>query len=417
MLLPEQGRLRVSTDMTVSDTDLTFTAGGGVHFTDTNLFWTLWSSLYDFPRRGHRDRVSHVLPVEHVHIKALQPLVIVTWTGGVGYVVPNSRGSGGLYAADPIYLQTVLIPPVSESLWVETSIDAFNALTDQFPADLSLGNFLLELGDLADTVKKVWGAIVKLKNAGVFNRNLTTRYRAGAVRTTIEKAGPLSSKAISGAFLDYSFNWAPLVKDLNAIFGLCQSITSRIDFLKSTRGKPTKVGFAKDLAADWPVTTFIHDDPGYGGFTTEISVENYKCKYLAGAWLLQDLKHLDDFYGLLRAFMGKTGLNNPFKVAWNAIPFSFVLDWFVHVSSYLGRFTIQGADGQWILRDLTCSIKQSALIKVVEQDRVTSQRTLIGVYDFVRYTRLTELPVTLRGLPPLHTLNPKQLALLLAMSA
>lgn len=404
----------MTSDEVITDSTVVFASGGGATGHMTNRYWTFYSNLYDFPRRAVKGPESHVLPVHQVSIKAIKPMVLQSWMGGSGMVNVTTIGSGGLDAGNPAFIFGSLVPPVSEPVWVEQSIDAFNAFTDQFPEEMSLGNFLLELDDLAKVIPKVLGVLSKLKKAGVFRRDLTRKYRTTAAKTVIKDLSPLSPSAIGDHFLDYSFNWAPLVGDLKAIFGMCASITSRIDFLKRTRGIPTKVGFSREIQPAFPLSYSI--DTGPGGFITEIVLRDYKSTYRAGAYLLQTMTHLDDFYGLLRAFMGKTGLNNPLKVAWNAIPFSFILDWIVPVSSYLARFKIQGADSPWSLLDLTCSIKQSCRIEVVQKDRVLGTSSLIAVYDFKRYTRLVELPVSLRGLPPLHTLTTKQLALVLAMS-
>lgn len=163
----------------------------------------------------------------------------------------------------------------------------------------------------------------------------------------------------------------------------------------------------------------VWDQPpfyGPGGNILEFTFEKFECRYTAGAFLLQSLTHLDDFYGLLRAYCGKTGLNNPLKVAWNAIPFSFVLDWFIPVSGYLARFKVQGADGQWDLLDTTCSILQTCDIRVTQLNHFSGVRTLLGVIHQRRYTRVAGLPVPLVSLPEIHALSEKQLALLLAMS-
>jgi hypothetical protein len=296
---------------------------------------------------------------------------------GSNLITPDHSGSG----IDPTLIANLVVPSVPENVWFESSRDAFDAFTDQFPADLSLGNFLLELDDLA------------------------------AILPKLEKT---LSKTIASAFLNYNFNWKPLIKDLQAIFNMCASVTSRIDHLRKTRGKPTRIFFLRKGVNTGPAPYVW--DTGPGGVMFEFSVEDYLVEYRACSWLSQNLTHLDDFYGLLRAYMGKTGLNNPLKIIWNAIPFSFVLDWIVPVSSYLNRFKIQGADGVWDLRDTTCSMLQTAKIIVTQVDRVSGDRAVIGKVAFRRYERVVGLPVPLLLLPSLQALSEKQLALLLAMS-
>jgi hypothetical protein len=55
-----------------------------------------------------------------------------------------------------------------------------------------------------------------------------------------------------------------------------------------------------------------------------------------------------------QALASALGLMNPAKIVWNAIPFSFAVDWFVNVAGWLndnaeiqpfeGKITIEGAD-------------------------------------------------------------------------
>lgn len=380
-MLPLHGRVRTNGDLTVSTFDLTGANGEHFHFENGRFVWTSWSRLYDFPRTIPPFlRSDSVLPVGHISLRATSGVISMVpfLGGGSNLITPDESGSG----INPTLIADEVVPPIPETVWFENSRDAFDAFSDQFPADLSLGNFLLELDDMAAIIPK------------------------------LEKT---LSKTIASAFLNYNFNWKPLIKDLGALFNICASVSSRIEYLKKTRGKPVRINFLKrDLNVTAP-SPYLKDF-GPGGVMFEFAVADFKTEYRASSWLSQNLTHLDDFYGLLRAYMGKTGLNNPLKIVWNAIPFSFVLDWIVPVSSYLNKWKIQGADGEWNLRDTTCSTLTTCRIIITQVDRVSGDRTHLGEVAFRRYERVVGLPVPLLLLPSLQALSEKQLALLLAMS-
>lgn len=378
MLLPENGRLRIASDLIVSDSTATGSNGATFHGAGLDRQWTTYSKMYDFPRGRFSLFQGVVRPIEQLSMKSLHGIIrAVPFTGGGGVVITPITG-GSIVSPD---ILASLVPAVSESVWWELSRDAFDALSDQFPAELSLGNFLLELDDLAAIIPKLEKTI---------------------------------SKTLASLFLNVEFNLKPTLKDLGALFNLCASCSSRIDYLRKTRGKPTPVHHLKNDVTESP-NIILYDD-GPGGAMIEYRFREWRSEFRAGASLSQNLTHLDDFYGLLRAYMGKTGLNNPLGIVWNAIPFSFVLDWFVPVSSYLKRFKVQGADGQWDLNNLTSSVIQSCRIEITQVDRVNGQRSQIGEVDFRRFVRVVGLPVPLLLLPSIQALSSKQLSLLLAMS-
>lgn len=378
MLIPRGWRDRLDTDLRRGPFIATSSYGSSWNFPNNVNVWSRWSKILDFPRIPQNWEYSNLRPVSHTSISFDRVLTQVAWKAGDGNTIfPSTPG----IPVSPEEFLTSVVPAVSESVFSEQYRLAFDSFADQFPEDIGLGNFLLELKDLA-------GLIPKLENS--------------------------VSKTIAGTYLNSEFNVKPLIRDLQAIFGLCASITARIDYLRKTVGKPTRIGYSAPLGPNLNGSHFI--DYGSGSYSLEIRKSQYKCNFRAGAWILQNLTHLDDFYGLLRAFMGKTGLNNPIKIVWNAIPFSFVLDWFVNVSSYLGRWKIQGADGQWDILNATCSYTQTVKLEVVQWDRVTGARTLLGSGSMTRYERILNLPLRLIDLPSISALNPKQLTLLLAMS-
>jgi hypothetical protein len=132
----------------------------------------------------------------------------------------------------------------------------------------------------------------------------------GIKKRTVRK----SASDMGGLWLEYSFGWKPLVDDIYSAVNVIQ------------RPFPCKrcKGRAKGLYA----TTVWHPNlpysTGYDEYTwktmyhleANVSVSNWV------AWRANEL-----------------GLINPLSIAWEVVPFSFVVDWFVPIGNYLQSLT------------------------------------------------------------------------------
>lgn len=130
--------------------------------------------------------------------------------------------------------------------------------------------------------------------------------------------GATRRKQFSNNWLEYTFGWKPAIDD---IYSACKSFVREIPAGKA-HGRATTT---------WSETFgFYPPDPnGPTGRTGGKST--YKERILVGAtvhvtnsdlWLANQL-----------------GLLNPASVAWDAVPFSFVVDWFFDIGSFLESLT------------------------------------------------------------------------------
>lgn len=126
-------------------------------------------------------------------------------------------------------------------------------------------------------------------------------------------------------WLEFHFGWEPLIKDIYAGVNVLQSgfppIRVRARAHAKTRdiynGGPTNYERKFDLRVEYGANVFV-DDPML--------------------WKANQL-----------------GLINPAVVAWELVPFSFVVDWFLPVGSFLGQFTdFVGLTLRWPRTTYTC---------------------------------------------------------------
>lgn len=153
----------------------------------------------------------------------------------------------------------------------------------------------------------------RVKQIHAFTRSVRKLDFEGAARALGLRSKPSRvspSRSVASNWLEYSFGWKPLLSDIH----------SSIDFLQT----PIKTLNPKGSASD---TWFINSNPtGYpkkvGSGTKKVS---QGCKVTISnpnLWLANSL-----------------GLVNPLTIAWEVIPFSFVIDWFVNVEQFLSSGT------------------------------------------------------------------------------
>jgi hypothetical protein len=243
-------------------------------------------------------------------------------------------------------------------------------------------------------------------------------FELGALLPKIEHS---LSQTIASNYLTKKFGWDNLVSDLKQFSTLASSIRERMEFLKRTYGRPTKLHFRKTnlqvLNPGWTHSEFWGPSTTYG---TRLTLESYQCDFTAGATLLQLMKHIDDFIGWLRAIVISLGLNNPLDQIWKTTRLSFVIDWFTGISGHLKRLaTVQPAD-LWNVYDVSCSMVLNARFKVHQVNLNMSNSPdhvqYLGTLELKRYTRWIGLPLDLTVFTP-SSATPDQLVLLLAMGA
>ena len=134
------------------------------------------------------------------------------------------------------------------------------------------------------------------------------------------------------------------------------------------------------------------------GFVTnpQMYMSYQQCQFRAHATLLHKLQGLDDKLALLRALGAGTGFGNPLLVAWDRVPYSFVVDWAFRLSDVLKLVAFQPFTGDWRLSDTHYTLKHTGSIQVWDSvyPTLNSHRwERCGTLYFRRFTRRLGLPV------------------------
>lgn len=212
-----------------------------------------------------------------------------------------------------------------------------------------------------------------------------------------------SSDGTVNAFLAYNFGVAPLVSDIQDLAAAYYRIKTRLRFLKDIKGKLVTLHAANSFT-----TADTAAPAGWGTIDWQVweGMQNASYRFVVGARLFSDLKGLDDASAYVRAFGAYAGFDKPLKIAWNAIPYSFLIDWCYNVGNLLESFRIPTFDGTWSIRDPWWSVKYvgsyhyTTQIPIAPGARAAHTYFRYAVKAYARRLGLLETPT-----PPWSTLQ------------
>lgn len=172
-----------------------------------------------------------------------------------------------------------------------------------------------------DTVNRVAHVISHLKKGDIIGAANFLNIRVGrSRRRRYNRQFSVSpADAAANAWLELQYGWKPFFSDL---YGACEQIAkkhSTVTFYTSSVRKRTVIpleSYQKTKSSG--ITTEL----AYTG--TTMAEVRYSVTYVRPAGAPTLLKEL--------------GITNPLVLAWELLPFSFVVDWFLPIGNFLGTF-------------------------------------------------------------------------------
>lgn len=248
--------------------------------------------------------------------EALLPVLTRVHTSGVTNVVtPFTYGFPSVGTIESLF------PGPSSPTVSAFADEAYEALYTQIPQEVSLPNFVYEFREIGSMLPEL---------------------------------GETMAQTVSGGYLNFQFGWKPFIGDLQKLHNLMQIVRTRIEYLKSTYGKETRISYQKsfDVPSGAPSSKLDANSLLY-------TRRSYRGIFHCTGYLTHYLENLNGIEGLFRAAAGALGLNNPLGVVWEAIPFSFVVDWFTRIGSIVQHTAVQPFVGDWNVKKITWSFKVS----------------------------------------------------------
>jgi len=287
--------------------------------------------------------------------------------------------------------------PISAATLSEWSLGAFTKFSEQVPATISLANSLYELKDIKGLIP---------------NMNLRS----------------LKDSA-SGNFLGYEFGVLPMISDIQKIASLSSDVDKRLKHLIEVNKKSTGLSFNRTVEDKTPYGFFVSNDNPISNIMTNYAVDtdfsrqglvfkrvSTEFTFHIGGKLYQDLQGLEDSNAKLKGLIASSGFNHPGRVIWNAIPYSFVVDWFFSLGKLIDTLAVQPFGGTYQVSDVMWSVKSESHYEVIVQwgpgwsvNRVHVGTARVKTYE--RYAGFPAYSVVLTN----GTLTPMQQVLGLAM--
>lgn len=219
--------------------------------------------------------------------------------------------------------------------------DAYQAMRPKMTTDISLTNFLLELGD----IKQLFHFWDRTKS--VINN-------------------------MAAGHLNYSFGWRPFIGDLKAMIEQVALFEERLEDFTQRAGVPQKRHFQASLPSS-TITSPEWTDPVSGAkvytktsYQEAIFHSTMGFRYSLPSYSFQDLK--------TRAWLDTLGLNLTPAQLWEALPFSFLIDWVADIGGFL-----DGLSSSWINPDITIiSCVNSVKYKFIFETYIKPEPSVAG---------------------------------------
>lgn len=303
----------------------------------------------DFQHYKCRSTITNTMKVPHVatviydgagpgwnYILGYHSDLICQFDGFGGADTPFN-GTVSLYA--PGQLDGAFIPPPANLEELKQS--ALKSTMPYIKAELSLVNSLIELKDiksLPHTIKSTTAFLPEIK------RLLSKASSLGIKKNIAKWSSRELLRVVGDNYLQFAFNLQPLISDIRGIYTSLTTIERRINRLISQSARTqvkhytvvlpefTDTTVQNDHLFDYPLWSIRTQSRSYCNVMNESSKFHFQIEYNYNYTQYQ-LEH-----ARVLALLDSFGVAKLSTIVWNAIPWSFVVDWLIGVGQYISQF-------------------------------------------------------------------------------
>jgi hypothetical protein len=162
--------------------------------------------------------------------------------------------------------------------------------------------------------------------------------------------------AIPEKFIAFKFGWKPTVADLTDLIDGVLNLRKKIAEFEAKLGQLYQTG-----------SNYNHGLPTSASGTTVYPSGSHTCTWTANCqrkatvsitYAAQPLAVIGSLDLVLRALLDSMGFELNPRIIWDAIPFSFVVDWFFNVGGFLARYKVDALELPIVLVDSFVSYKE-----------------------------------------------------------
>jgi hypothetical protein len=310
-------------------------------------------------------------PVSHVRYKGQPSYVSLTSIQTVGPGNTYAVLGQGYLGVDSLASIASALPAYPSDRMTDAAYDAFIQASQQIPEQVSVPNFLYELREVKELIPKLQGIV----------------------------------KSIANGYLSIEFGWKPFLSDLRKISQSVAATRKRIAQLRAGYGRVSTLHTSRTLIkSEYEPPSRDYDDDANSVLDglSEKYTQSYQAVFRTTIEYYHTIEGLDRVDAFLKAYLTATGWTNSPKVIWNAIPWSWLLDWFVNLDSFFDSFHEEPFKGKIEIRNVGYSVKEIAVVEVgmyvnssYSPGRDTPKTWMSATSYFLeRYTRINGLPLS-----------------------
>lgn len=181
---------------------------------------------------------------------------------------------------------------------------------------------------IASSATRIYRSVTALKHGNI--PLATSSLFHGTGRHDSRQGNPSKSKSLANNWLELQYGWKPLLQDIDGSMRALANFVQVNPCYRTVRAT-TK----KEVVSYWPVT-FPNQavDFGHSGDPLTVLVNGERVS-------LQSIRTWVRFRlnSNLISLLSQTGFTSPVNLAWELLPYSFVVDWFLPIGPYLESFS------------------------------------------------------------------------------
>lgn len=281
---------------------------------------------------------------------------------------------------------------------------ALNSMMPGIKSELSLINSIIELKDFKGMVLKAYNSYTRFRDLTAhLPKRFWFRQTVGDLKrgwvlylAQIRKLSPgqriaLGARYASENFLQWKFAIKPLIADYLSVMKGLRTLEKQLNRLITNEGR-VRVGHWSTSFEMWAPEKRVHTynlgPPLYVPFTVDSTTESFigavETQFHCEVRYNYNLTNYQREHARMLSYLDAFGINLNPAIIWNAIRFTFLLDWVVGVSRFLEQFKVGNMDPKINILGGLWSVRHR---------RVTTWDKTHESYDGVDLTKRLSMPV------------------------